>query len=133
MLLVCILLLVLGQAADAQSANATTAPVDAAALSSLLGGLAPQTGSILATWQADKDPCKSWEGVICSCDGLPIRSLAAACAGTFNSSAGQLRVLGLDLGPMANRAGQKLEGPINPAIGNLQELLYLDLSNNELT
>jgi hypothetical protein len=127
--------LLLVSSASAQLApNATTAPTDAAAVSKLLQGLAPQTGSIIATWRASTDPCSSWQGVICRCEDLPIRSMAAACANsTFNSSAVQLRVLGLDLGPMANAGGQKLEGTIDPNIGDLQELLFLDLSNNELT
>jgi hypothetical protein len=33
---------------------------------------------------------------------------------------------------MANAGGQKLEGTIDSMIGDLQEILYLDLSNNEL-
>lgn len=131
LLLACSLLLALAPAARAQAAN-TTAPSDAAALAQVLDALRPHADSILATWTAGTDPCASWGGVICSCADLPIKSLASACASTFNTSAEQLRVLGLDLGPTANAAGQKLEGAIDTALGSLQELLYLDLSDNEL-
>lgn len=132
LLVACILLLSVSSASAQPAPNATTAPTDAAAVAKLLQGLAPQTGSILATWRTDTDPCSSWQGVICRCEDLPVRSSATACANTaFNSSAVQLRVLGLDLGPMANAGGQKLEGELDPKIGDLQDLLYLDLSNNE--
>ena len=131
------LLLLLLAAAQAQPlANATTLPADAAAVTSLLRGLTPYEGSILASWgQTDPDPCAAWAGVICSCDDLPTRAMASACQAAFNSSsgAGQLRVLGLDLGPIANAGGQRLSGTIDSALGDLQELMYLDMSNNELT
>jgi hypothetical protein len=116
--------------------NSTTLPSDVAAITSLWNGLQPFENSILGNWTPDEsDPCTGgWGGVICSCEDLPNRAVAAACqaAGTSNST-GPRRVIGLDLGPVANVGGQKLTGSISPAIGSLQELLYLDLSNNELT
>jgi hypothetical protein len=130
----CLLLAVLA-AADAQLAGPnTTAPNDVAALTAFRAGLSPQQDSILSTWMST-DPCQDgWKGVICSCEDLPIRSLAAACVSTHNSSTAQLhRVLGLDLGSMANIGGQKLQGTISPMLGNVRELLFVDLSNNEFT
>lgn len=136
-LLVLLLLTALMTAADAQAGPNATAPSDVAALAAFRAGLSPQQGSILANWGVSPptDPCQSgWKGVICSCQDLPIRSLAAACDSAYNASAAQLyRVLGLDLGPVASAGGQKLQGTISPALGSLQELLFLDLSSNELT
>lgn len=130
--LACIVVLVLA-AADAQP-NITTLQSDVDAMTRIWESLRPYEDSILSNWQkTDSDPCAGgWAGVICSCDDLPSRALAASCQ-TASNSTGEHRVLGLDLGPMASLGGQKLGGKIHAAVGQLHELIYLDLSNNELT
>lgn len=128
------LLLNLLAAAGAQQ-NVTRAS-DWQALSRLWTGLQPNThGSILASWNlTETDPCLgSWGGVICTCDELPRQTLAAACRLLVNSSDPERRVLGLDLGPNTSAGQQKLSGTISTALGGLTDLMYLDLSSNELT
>lgn len=123
--------------ADAQPAsNTSTFPSDVSALISIWSGLSPYEESVLLTWAGpDQDPCSgAWSGVICRCEELPARAQAAACFGANHSNAtAQRRVLGLDLGPVVNAGGKRLTGRINSAIGDLHELVYLDLSQNQLT
>ena len=52
---------------------------------------------------------------------------------TPSSDGSVRRVLGLDLGPMITAGGKKLEGRLDPALGDLDQLIYLDLSVNDLT
>lgn len=114
----------------------STAPADYDALLGFLAAVGPVDGTLLAQWDAT-DPCLGgWPGVLCDCGQLP-RAAAAACsaATTANSSSSSgdgLRVRGLDLGPLASAGAARLRGSISPLLGNLSELLYLDLSGNEL-
>lgn len=130
--------------APANSTNAAvaTAQSDVTAIMSVWGSLSPyEEDSILQAWAgADPDPCVAgWPGVICRCGDLPNKGLAAACEDALaspsssTSSSTVLRVLGLDLGPITTAGSRKLEGRLDPALGNLDQLIYLDLSNNDLT
>lgn len=127
------------------SAVSTTAQADVDALVGFMSGFTSVDGTVLANWDVFVDPCAGgWPGVICTCEGLP-RGLAASCSNgnmtvsTSNSSTNasaeatsNLRVRGLELGPLTTADGQKLAGTINPAVGSLTELVYLDLSDNML-
>jgi hypothetical protein len=126
------------------SAVGTTAQPDVDALVGFMSGFTHVDGTVLANWDVFVDPCAGgWPGVICTCEGLP-RALAASCSSNITTSgsnssanastetAGSLRVRGLELGPLTTADGDKLAGTINPAVGSLSELVYLDLSDNML-
>jgi hypothetical protein len=129
-----------GTVAAAPAPAASTLQSDVEALLDFwTKGVEGSEGSaILQDWQgrADPDPCTgAWAGVICDCGGLPA-ALQAACAVSAAANASgnsTLRIVGLDVGPLVAGSGAKLRGTINPSLGSLSQLAYLDLSDNELT
>jgi hypothetical protein len=142
--LLLLLLLLLHPAPAAAQTPASNSSSEAEVLLTFWQGLSARTqgSAILQDWEsrADQDPCADgWAGVICACDALPSRALAAACnssmaaSGGGSGSAQPPRIVGLDLGPLTAGGGGKLRGSISGALGGLSHLMFLDLSDNELT
>lgn len=111
-------------------ANSTLA-ADIDALVEFAYEFQPVEGTLLATWGSSSDPCNGdgWPGVLCQCSDLPTIA-AAGCSDTPDPS-GSLRVKGLDLHQM-DSGMQQLQGPVPTALGSLDQLVYIDLSSNQL-
>lgn len=107
----------------------STSPADVTALVDFMAGLSSIGDTQMVSWDVYTDPCTGvgWPGVICHCSGLP----SVVQPGCSDDTGGISRIRGIDLHLMSSSM-QRIEGTISPALGDLTQLVYLDLSQNHL-
>jgi hypothetical protein len=128
------LALVLGAASAAPK---VTLQGDVDALLALRRAITNLNSTVVSTWNLTTDPCVGgWAGVACNCSQIATDQVPGCSKDYANSS--NFRVLKLDLGPVTRSSGGspnsgKIQGAIPPELGSLSDMLFLDLSQNQLT
>uniref|UniRef100_A0A0D9WI25 Leucine-rich repeat-containing N-terminal plant-type domain-containing protein n=1 Tax=Leersia perrieri TaxID=77586 RepID=A0A0D9WI25_9ORYZ len=114
------------------AAAAGAASVDVAALMALKDGLRDPNGE-LASWVRDPDlpnPC-NWSHITCDDGDHRVTGMEITwnlIEGSIPPDLGQLEnLISLDLN------GNWITGPISPHLGNLQSLVYMRIDHNRLT
>ena len=128
------LALALGGAGAAPKA---TDPQDVDALLALQRAVTNINATVVSTWNLTTDPCVGgWAGVGCNCSQIPTDQVSG-CSKSYDNST-YYRVLKLDLGPVTRSSGGspssgKVQGVIPPELGSLSDILFMDLSQNQLS
>lgn len=135
--LLCLALAVALAATPSAALPNATHPSDVAALLALQRAITNLNGTVVSTWNVTTDPCVGgWAGVYCNCSQIPADQVSG-CSRTY-TNATAYRVLKLDLGPVTRSSGGspssgKIQGVLPPELGGLSEMLFLDLSQNQLS
>jgi hypothetical protein len=120
-----------------------TQPSDVEALKALYRAITNINSTVVSTWNLATDPCGqpgtwtgSWAGVFCSCTQIPSDQVQTCTKDYTNST--YFRVLKLDLGPVTRSSGSsansgKIQAVLPPELGDLTDLRFLDLSQNQIS